>query len=313
MNEIQIQTVPPVTNATVYAVLFDSRDFVWNTATTALEQFNFANYAHYAVSLTETPVGSGYYQGNFPVGITIAGEYSGDIFKQVGGSPADTDTIIAAGTVDWNGTAAISPPTNNQLCTVSAVSSLLNLSANQASIDNGFISTLIGAATTAIQKYTLRDFFLTNYSEYYDGTGTRSLKLKQFPVTAISQVTYYPFDITPIAVTGTYFYIDTNTGIISSIPNLNGTPNLNYVPNWPQGWKSVLVQYTAGFAVIPADVQQCCAMVSKMLYLQRGTDLLASNIKLGDFQAQYVTKAQAWINGDYDIQQVLNRYKDHPL
>jgi len=308
-SEINIQTVPLIQGANVYAVIFDYRDFVWNNSTVAFESFTVANFANYAVTLTETPAGSGYYVGNFPVGIQVAGTYGAVIFRRAGSTPVTSDLEIGTGTIVWNGTGQVTPPSNNQLCSVAYAVSLMNLSALQASIDNGFISSLIDAATAEIQHYCRRDFFNQTYTDAYDGLGTRKLKLRQFPVTALTSVTYYPNTNNPVTVSGQYYTLDAAAGIISAI----GYNNPSYYPAFPYGIQNIIVTYSSGYGVIPANLQLCCGSIAKLLYIQRGTDLLASNLKVGDYQAQYSLNAASVISGDYAIQEVLNRYQDQPL
>ena len=61
----------------------------WNTSTLAWETFNPANWANYAIHLTEDS-GSGYYLAARPAG--VAGSLVTDVFYvRAGGSPATTD------------------------------------------------------------------------------------------------------------------------------------------------------------------------------------------------------------------------------
>jgi hypothetical protein len=77
---------------------------VWNTSTAAFETYTLANYASYAVSLTEQGA-TGFYVGNFPGAIATAGRYSVDVRLRAGATPAATDSPVAAGSLVWNGTA----------------------------------------------------------------------------------------------------------------------------------------------------------------------------------------------------------------
>ena len=98
---------------TLYAVILNSSGQAWYTVTPAFENINSAHWTSYAIALTEQS-GTGLYIGNFPTAIATFGEYGVVIYNQAGGSPADTDgPSIAAGNVDWSGTAALKPVSTN--------------------------------------------------------------------------------------------------------------------------------------------------------------------------------------------------------
>lgn len=93
------------TGKTVYAIirgLSNNTGKVWNTATPGFETYNTANFANYVISMTEQGSASGFYTGNFPSAIP-PGSYSVIAQAQTGGSPAETDTFVAGGNIEWNG------------------------------------------------------------------------------------------------------------------------------------------------------------------------------------------------------------------
>jgi hypothetical protein len=104
-GELQAQYT---TGKTLYAVILSPSGQAWYTVTPAFENINAAHWTSYAITMTEA-TGTGLYLGTFPTGIVTIGTYSILVYVQAGGSPADTDTLIAAGTVLWSGTAALTP------------------------------------------------------------------------------------------------------------------------------------------------------------------------------------------------------------
>jgi hypothetical protein len=97
------------TGETVYATIRSEGHLYWNTAgTPALEALTVANWADYDVALTEAPASSYFYVGDWPTGLTTVGWYWVDVYKQVGGSPAISDTVIGGFLGYWSG-AAFSP------------------------------------------------------------------------------------------------------------------------------------------------------------------------------------------------------------
>ncbi len=110
-NEINVGFAP---SQTVYVLVFNLAGKVWNAATSAFETYVTASRDSYDIPLTEQGTASGIYLGDFPVLIQTSGTYTYYGYIQAGGSPAESDTLIQAGEVDWTGTgAAISGATGS--------------------------------------------------------------------------------------------------------------------------------------------------------------------------------------------------------
>jgi hypothetical protein len=103
-NEIQYRAA--TTGSTLYAVVHDARGYYWTG--TAWETLTNAHWATYVIALAEAPAGSYRYEGDFP-GVGV-GAYTVEVYLQAGGSPAQTDTILAQFAASWSGTpVALSP------------------------------------------------------------------------------------------------------------------------------------------------------------------------------------------------------------
>jgi hypothetical protein len=87
----------------LYTVIRNSAGQVWNG--TSFGTYATASLSTYAINLTEQGTASRYYAVNFPTGITTAGRYAFSIFQKLGGSYAETDTVISGGSIDWDGSA----------------------------------------------------------------------------------------------------------------------------------------------------------------------------------------------------------------
>lgn len=98
----EIQLAYGTAGRTLYAVVRNATGSVWNGA--AFVAYNGANWTAYDVALAEQG-SSGYYVGDFPV--VAAGVYQVEVRDQAGGSPATTDTLAGAGSVEWDGTAVL--------------------------------------------------------------------------------------------------------------------------------------------------------------------------------------------------------------
>lgn len=103
-NEISLRYQ---TGRTLYFTVHnETSGFIWNLSGGtggAFEAFVSGNWANYAISLAEQGV-SAYYTGNFPSTIQ-PGVYAIDARQQAGATAAQTDTGVAAGDFNWNGSA----------------------------------------------------------------------------------------------------------------------------------------------------------------------------------------------------------------
>ena len=111
-NEINVGTA---TGNTIYVLLFNAAGKVWNTATLAFETYVTASRASYDIALTELGTAAGIYLGDFPSSISSSGTYPYYGYVQAGGSPAEGDTLIQAGEVDWTGTSAVTSDASNAM------------------------------------------------------------------------------------------------------------------------------------------------------------------------------------------------------
>lgn len=91
-------------SGTLYARLRNPAGSWWSGA--SFEVYSAGNYANYVITMTEEG-NSGHYTADFPSAIVAAGTYQILIHRQIGASPAETDTIINTGKIDWTGTNAV--------------------------------------------------------------------------------------------------------------------------------------------------------------------------------------------------------------
>lgn len=90
-----------------YALVRDATGRPWNTSGAgAFESYDSSHYASYVIEATEQGVGSAYYTAPMPPAIP-AGTYNILGYRQVGGSPDQNDTRVAAGSLEWNGSKVV--------------------------------------------------------------------------------------------------------------------------------------------------------------------------------------------------------------
>lgn len=100
----EIQSPYGVTGKNVYSLIRNSVGQIWNGS--SFVTYNSSNFTDYDVPLTENG-SSGTYIGDMPAGISSAGIYTIEARERIGGSPAQSDPVIAAGNIEWSGTAAV--------------------------------------------------------------------------------------------------------------------------------------------------------------------------------------------------------------
>lgn len=101
----EIQLPHSATGDTLYALVRNTVGQVWSTVGSSFGAYATANLADYDIAMTEQGTASRFYVGNFPA--AAAGSYGVTVYKRAGGAPAEGDTLVGSGTVEWNGTSVI--------------------------------------------------------------------------------------------------------------------------------------------------------------------------------------------------------------
>ncbi len=105
-KEIQIPLAE--TGATLYAIVRNTVGDAANVVGEAFVEYATASLGSFDIPLTEEGTASRYYAADFPTWIT-KGRYYVTIYKQAGAAPAEGDTLLGHGIIDWTGTAVLSP------------------------------------------------------------------------------------------------------------------------------------------------------------------------------------------------------------
>jgi len=121
-----------------------------------------------------------------------------------------------------------------------------------------FLRDLIDEATDAVEAYTRRIWRQQTVTEKHDG-GTRSLRLRRFPVTSVTTVVEF-------STTTTAYVFDQHTGVIHRGSTYSGG---GY--NWQPGVQNVTVTYVAGPTTVPPRVRGAVLEALREIYnAQRG-------------------------------------------
>lgn len=149
------------------------------------------------------------------------------------------------------------------------------------------IETLIGNASTMIESVCARTFEAATYTETRNGNGAPMLFLRQGPIVSVASLSIDGIAI-PAATTPTSYgyvfddrrlYLRGNAGISARV---TGTPG-GYPIGFSRGVQNIAVEYSAGYATIPADLNQACVeLVADMLAKRDRIDLKSQTLGQND-------------------------------
>lgn len=146
----------------------------------------------------------------------------------------------------------------NALVTLAQAKSQLDIPAATLTEDDR-VELLINATSEAIEEYLCYIVREVAYTETYDGTRQNDLLLAQTPVTAITEIRVdYEREFAADTVVDAEDYQLLASSLVRRHSEV-----------WPSGSQNIRVQYTAGYAEIPADLQYACLMFVEWLYRMR--------------------------------------------
>lgn len=217
------------TGSTKYFTIRAAARTMWSTAgTPALEALTVANWANYAIGLTESPASSYFYVGTWPAGLSAVGWYWVDIYLQAGGAAVIGDTLLGTIYGYWNGTKF--EPAGGDVTQVAGTAqtagNLVGILGSPVALDSGAatVSGMLtkiaddnGGATFDATQHSLAAIKATvvagvpsnniaTASTITYGTGIGG----DYASTALINSTYWI--VAPIAVNGLDCYLDFNIG-----------------------------------------------------------------------------------------------------
>jgi hypothetical protein len=159
--------------------------------------------------------------------------------------------------------------------------------------DDALLSRLITAASAFIQSWLNRTIASASYSETRNGTGGTRLFLRNRPVTAVAVLSVDGVAIAPSvpAPTGDgYLFDDSSLYLIGHC--------------FARGAQNVSVQYTAGFASTPPEIEQACIALVVLRYKER--DRIGQGSKsVGGESVSYQPKDMP-----ADVATILDQYRN---
>lgn len=143
------------------------------------------------------------------------------------------------------------------LTTLDAVKAWLGLPAAAGDSD-ALIAQLITAASGFVTGYLGRDLVPTDYSEIYDGTGAPWMMLRQAPITAVRSVSFcgrvLTTQVDPVSGAAGFFFDGRRLSLVGECFPFR---------------RPVAVDYTAGYAAIPAAIAQAVSELAGEAFKRR--------------------------------------------
>ncbi|HVH76759.1 MAG TPA: phage head-tail connector protein [Stellaceae bacterium] len=201
------------------------------------------------------------------------------------------------------------------LCQLSDVKAWLQTGQNAfPATDDALLSRLITAASQFIQSWLGRQILLADYNEIRDGLGTAGetrLQFACFPVSAVLSVMVDGVAVPPLptpapAVPGGAVILPTT---VEAGYVFNPTQLVIRGMCVPRKAQCVALQYTAGYAAVPADLGQACIELVAFKYRERTRIGERSRTLGGGGTASYTTAAFSLRDLSTDIQTLLSQYR----
>lgn len=137
--------------------------------------------------------------------------------------------------------------------------------------DDALLARLVSEASIFFCDSCARDFTPNTYTEYRDGTGSNTMLMQNFPVTAIASLR-----INAIAIPQQV--ADGGVGWFLNQPEADTLTLVGY--SFERGQRNVRITYTAGPLSVPFDVEQAVVELVLSAYKRgvRGPDLDSRSI-----------------------------------
>jgi hypothetical protein len=142
------------------------------------------------------------------------------------------------------------------LTTLANVKQWLNIPDSNTN-DDALLTRMVSALSGFVQKYINRTIASASYTDVIDGIGQSRGQFANYPVTAVASISVQDQTIQPANSTTSYGYVWSSTQwALQSVCV-------------PRGFGNVVVNYTAGFATTPLDLEQAVIEVLGLRYKER--------------------------------------------
>lgn len=208
-----------------------------------------------------------------------------------------------------------------------------------SSANDAWYSALLAAAESVVKSHLGRQIEQGTYTHFFSGSGTRTVPLRETPVTSVTTVHedlggYYgqgqdAFASSTLLTAGTDYYLEldgtlpgTSTACSYSglLHRTNGVWTLMpryYFPGrlyseYGPVFGSVKVVYVGGYPTVPQDIQLACCMVVSALKRTVGVGGTLESERIGDYSYQLAfPRVDAFTYPEIgSVRAVLSKYKE---
>jgi hypothetical protein len=173
------------------------------------------------------------------------------------------------------------------------------------STDSVLLPRLISALSASIENWLGYNVISASYTQTLDGDGRTRLYLPQIPITAVSSLIVGLTTIQPSPAFGQGGYVidgncrfpgaPLNSGLsISLRPGSFGFSGMGGPNYFWEGKQNVFISYTAGFPLVPPDLEQACLYWLKIAFADSapGINPVLSALKAGATTFTYAGRSQ---------------------
>ncbi len=113
-----------------------------------------------------------------------------------------------------------------------------------------------------VKQYLDRDLLVSSYTEYYDGDGSGSLRVRNYPITAITSIYADP---ARLFAAGSLI---PSSDVISGVTQNDNVGLIElYSYKFLKGVKGIKITYSAGYATIPERLQHAVKLICAREFL----------------------------------------------
>lgn len=124
------------------------------------------------------------------------------------------------------------------------------------SSDDALLTRLISASSDYIQTWLNRSIVQSAYTNTRNGNGGKRMMFRDYPVASISSLVIDQQSV-PASIAGGAGYVFNDTAIML----------IGY--SFTRGFQNVVITYTAGYLVIPTEIEQACIELVSLRYKDR--------------------------------------------
>lgn len=165
------------------------------------------------------------------------------------------------------------------------------------------IAIAIGVVERFVRAYCGRDraagFEEATWTEYLDGDGGETIKLREWPVSSITSVKFRESATAfGTAEASSSYYVDPSTdnrGLVFRAGGLGSWEVEARTACWPKGRRNIEVVYTGGYSTVPDDLKNACYELVSAWFNTSGRDAInTQQAALGVVNQVSKTEDERW-------------------